>query len=96
MILLPSIQKYSLILASQSPRRQQLLHEMGFTFQVIAQKHTPANDAVVILSLQAVFATLFGWMFLHEMLLPVQLAGGALILFAVVLVQVKNRRMETL
>lgn len=69
---------------------------LGFTFQVIAQKHTPPNDAALILSMEAVFAALFGWLFLHEMLLPVQLAGCALIMVAVVLVQVKNGRMRSI
>jgi drug/metabolite transporter (DMT)-like permease len=69
---------------------------LGFTLQVIAQKHTPPNDAALILSLEAVFAALFGWLFLHEMLLPMQLLGCALILIAVILVQVKNGRMRTL
>jgi drug/metabolite transporter (DMT)-like permease len=69
---------------------------LGFTFQVIAQKHTPSNDAALILSLEAVFAALFGWLFLHEMLLPVQLVGCTLILIAVALVQVKNGKMRTI
>lgn len=67
---------------------------LGFTFQVIAQKHTPPSDAALILSLEAIFAALFGWLFLHERLLPIQLAGCAFILAAVVLVQVKNGKMR--
>jgi drug/metabolite transporter (DMT)-like permease len=69
---------------------------LGFTFQMIAQKHTPPNDTALILSLEAVFAALFGWLLLHEMLLPVQLVGCALILIAVLLVQVKNGKMRTI
>jgi drug/metabolite transporter (DMT)-like permease len=69
---------------------------LGFTFQVIAQKHTPPSDAALILSLEAVFAALFGWLFLHEMLLPLQLAGCALILIAVALVQVRNGKMRAI
>jgi drug/metabolite transporter (DMT)-like permease len=69
---------------------------IGFTLQVIAQKHTPANDAALILSLESVFAALFGWLFLREGLLPVQIAGCILILAAVVLVQVKNGKMRTI
>lgn len=63
---------------------------LGFTFQIIAQKHTTPNDAALILCLESVFAAFFGWMFLHEGLLPIQLAGCVLILTAVVLVQIKN------
>ena len=67
---------------------------IGFTLQVIAQKHTPANDAALIMSMESVFAVLFGWLFLHENLLPVQIGGCILILAGVVLVQVKNGKMR--
>jgi len=69
---------------------------LGFTFQVIAQKHTPPNDAALILSMEAIFAALFGWWFLHEMLLPQQLLGCALILLAVILLQLKNGKLRPL
>jgi len=69
---------------------------IGFTLQVVAQKHTPANDAALIISLESVFAVLFGWLFLRESLLPVQITGCILILAAVVLVQVKNGKMRVL
>jgi len=68
---------------------------IGFTLQVIAQKHTPTNDAALIMSLESVFAVFFGWLFLRENLLPIQIAGCVLILAAVVLVQVKNGKMRT-
>jgi drug/metabolite transporter (DMT)-like permease len=63
---------------------------VGFTLQVFAQKHTPANDAALIMSLESVFAVFFGWLFLHETLLPIQITGCLLILVAVVLVQFRN------
>ena len=63
---------------------------VGFTLQVMAQKHTPAGDAALILSLEAVFAAFFGWLFVGEMLLPVQLAGCGLILLAVILAQARE------
>ena len=65
---------------------------LGFTLQVIAQKHTPAGDAALILSLEAVFAAFFGWLLIGEKLLPAQLAGCGLILAAVALAQVKELR----
>jgi drug/metabolite transporter (DMT)-like permease len=46
--------------------------------------------------LEAVFAALFGWLFLHEMLRPGQLVGWALILTAVVLAQIKNGKITAI
>ena len=63
---------------------------VGFTLQVLAQKHTPTNDAALIMSLESVFAVAFGWLFLRETLIPIQILGCVLILAAVVLVQVRN------
>jgi drug/metabolite transporter (DMT)-like permease len=63
---------------------------VGFTLQVMAQKHTPAGDAALILSLEAVFAAFFGWLLVGEVLLPVQLTGCGLILLAVILAQAKE------
>ncbi len=67
---------------------------IGFTLQVVAQKHTPANDAALIMSMESVFAVFFGWLFLRESLLPIQIAGCILILAAVILVQVRNGKMR--
>jgi len=69
---------------------------IGFTFQIIAQKYTPPNDAALILCLESVFAAFFGWLILREFLHPIQLAGCALILIAVVLVQIKNGKVRKL
>jgi drug/metabolite transporter (DMT)-like permease len=68
----------------------------GFTSQVVAQKYTPPNDAALILCLESVFAALFGWIFLHEGLLVVQLAGCAMIMGAVIFVQIKNGKLRNL
>ena len=67
---------------------------LAFTLQVIAQKHTPANDAALIMSLESVFAVIFGWIFLHETLLPIQIGGCILILAAVLLVQWHSYRVN--
>ena len=69
---------------------------IGFTLQVVAQKHTPPNDAALIMSLESVFAALFGWLILRETLLPVQIAGCIFILAAMVLVQIKNGKMNAI
>jgi len=41
---------------------------IAYTLQVIAQRHTPPTHAAIILSLEAVFAALAGWLILGEML----------------------------
>lgn len=60
---------------------------MAFTLQVIGQRFTPAADAAIILSSEAVFASLGGMIFLGERLSLVQLSGAALILFSILAVE---------
>ncbi len=62
---------------------------LGYTLQVWAQKHTPPTDAALILSLEAVFAVIAGWIVLGEALLLVQILGCVLILLAIFLSQAK-------
>jgi drug/metabolite transporter (DMT)-like permease len=64
---------------------------LGFTLQVVGQKVAPAADAALILSLEAVFAALFGWLLLGEALSVRQVAGCALMLCGVVLAQLPVR-----
>ena len=61
-----------------------------YTLQVWAQRHTPPSDAALILSLESVFAVLFGWMLLGESLDGIQIIGCVLIFGAVVMSQVKE------
>ena len=60
---------------------------VGFTLQVVGQRHTPAADAAVILSAETVFAALAGAMLLGERLGMLELTGGALILAGVLAVE---------
>lgn len=62
---------------------------LGFSLQIVGQKHAPAVDAAIIMSTEAVFATLFGYLFLNELLTARQLSGCALILVAMILAQVR-------
>ena len=68
---------------------------VGYALQAVGQKHAPAADAALILSLEAVFAALFGFIFLGERLAPVQVAGCALILVAILWVQVRLARVSS-
>jgi drug/metabolite transporter (DMT)-like permease len=63
---------------------------VGYTLQAVGQQHAPPSDAAILLSLEAVFAALFGYLFLAERLNAVQGLGCALIFGAVLLVQVRR------
>ncbi|MCI0554505.1 MAG: DMT family transporter [Anaerolineae bacterium] len=63
---------------------------IGYTLQVWGQKHTPPTDAALILSLEAVFAALAGWLVLRQTLLPIQIFGCVVIFAAVLVSQVKG------
>ena len=63
---------------------------VAFTLQVVGQRHTPPADAALIMSLEGVMGAFFGWWWLNESLLPLQLLGCALIFASVILAQVKE------
>jgi drug/metabolite transporter (DMT)-like permease len=67
---------------------------IGYTLQVWAQRYTPPADAALILSLEAVFAVLTGWLFLSETLTLIQIFGCALILGGVLLTQLRGGNSE--
>jgi drug/metabolite transporter (DMT)-like permease len=60
---------------------------LGYTLQAAGQRIAPPADAAIILSMEAVFAALSGWIFLQERLSPAQLAGCSIILFGMLLAQ---------
>jgi drug/metabolite transporter (DMT)-like permease len=62
---------------------------LGFTLQIAGQRYAPPVDAALIMSMEAVFGTLFAYLFLHEMLTPQQIIGCGLILAAMILAQLR-------
>lgn len=60
---------------------------LGYTMQLVAQRYTHSSDAAIILSSEALFATLAGMIFLQERLSLMQLAGCLIILACVIWVQ---------
>jgi len=60
---------------------------IAYTLQARGQRHAPPTDASLILSLESVFAALFGFVFLRENLRPEQLLGAGLILAAILVSQ---------
>jgi len=61
---------------------------LGFTLQAVGQRYTPASDAAIIMSSEALFAALFGALLLGERLPLLGWIGCGFILAAVIGVQV--------
>ena len=60
----------------------------GYTLQIVGQKYTDATTAALLMSLESVFAAIFGALFLKEFMTPMELLGSAVIFVAVVADQV--------
>lgn len=67
----------------------------GYTLQVVGQKVAPPTDAAIILSGEAVFAALSGWVLLDERLGTLQLTGCALILTGILIAQLQGKSYQT-
>ena len=59
----------------------------GYTLQIIGQKYTDSSTAALIMSLESVFAMIFGALFLHEIMSAREIAGAAIIFAATILGQ---------
>ncbi|MCX9155621.1 DMT family transporter [Niveibacterium sp. 24ML] len=72
-----------------------LVASAGMLFlQAVAQRHVSAEKAAVIYAMEPVFAALFGWLWLAEMLGGRGMLGGALVVIAVVLSEWKFNQAE--
>ena len=60
---------------------------LGFTLQLVAQRHTTAASAALILSLESVFAAFFGWLLLDEKLSFIGFIGCSLIFISIILAE---------
>jgi drug/metabolite transporter (DMT)-like permease len=67
---------------------------LGYTGQIVAQRHTSPTHAAIILSLESVFAALSGWLALGEALSTRQLTGCGLMLAGMLLAQVPRARTD--
>ncbi len=63
---------------------------VAFTLQIVGQRHSPATDAAIIMSMEAVFAAISGYLLLGELLQTVQVIGCAMIFVAILLAQVRK------
>lgn len=64
----------------------------AFTLQAIAQVHAPPSDAAIIMSTEALFAAFCGYLLLDEVLNQRELFGCTLVLFGIVVSQLRWRR----
>jgi len=64
---------------------------IGFTLQMFGQKLVPPTSAALIMSSEAIFAVIFGWLILSELLNFKGFFGASLILLGIILVQIIPR-----
>lgn len=65
---------------------------VAYSLQIIGQRHVEPTPASLIMSLESVFAAVFGWLLLHETMTPVELIGCALVFAAVILSQIPAKK----
>jgi drug/metabolite transporter (DMT)-like permease len=63
----------------------------AFTLQIIGQKNAPPTLASIILSMEAVFGAVGGWLILGEKLTSRELAGCIIMLLAIIISQLPNK-----
>lgn len=67
---------------------------VGYTLQIVGQKHTEPATASLIMSLEAVFAAIAGALILHERMLPAEFIGSAIMFVAIILVQLPEKKKQ--
>ena len=65
---------------------------IAYTLQMVGQKYAEPVVATIVMSLEAVFAALSGWLILHEKLKGRDLIGCVLVFAAVILAQLPERK----
>lgn len=65
---------------------------VGFTLQTVAQKDVEPTVASLIMSLEGVFAVIGAWVLIHEHMAGRELLGCALMLAAIVITQLPERK----
>ena len=64
---------------------------VAYTLQIIAQKYTEPTIASLLMSFESVFATLAGFVILHEVLTARELMGCVIMFAAVILAQIPQK-----
>ena len=65
---------------------------VGYTCQIIGQANTEPAIASLLMSLESVFAVIFGWILLGQGLSTLELVGCGLVFAGVVLAQLPDKR----
>lgn len=65
---------------------------IGYTFQTLAQKDLQPAFASIIMSLESVFAAMFGWILLGQKMSGREIAGSCLMFAAIIIVQLFERK----
>ena len=65
---------------------------VGYTLQILGQQRTDPTVASLVMCMESVFSVLFGWLLLHQALSPRELGGCALMLAAILLSQLPEKR----
>lgn len=65
---------------------------VAYTLQIVGQKYLEPTRASLIMSLESVFAVLFGRLLLHETMTPYEISGCMLVFGAVILSQIPVKK----
>jgi drug/metabolite transporter (DMT)-like permease len=69
---------------------------VGYTLQILGQRHTNPTVASLILSLESVFGALFGFLLLQERMSPREVLGCVLMFVAIIISQLPDRKKVSL
>ena len=64
---------------------------IAYTLQIFGQQRLDPTQASILMSLESVFALIFGWLLLHERMSTMELTGCALMFIAVLLSQIPKK-----
>ena len=65
---------------------------IAFSLQIVGQKYLDPTPASLIMSLESVFAVLFGWLLLNERMTKYEISGCILVFVAVILSQIPAKK----
>ncbi len=67
---------------------------VGYTLQAVGQRNLNPTLASLIMSMESVFSTLFGWILLHQTMTARESAGCLLIFSAIILAQIPYKKLK--